>query len=61
MAGEDRPVSADKPRSDVYTVMLLVTAAAYILGIVLAITEMQEVNNFRYDLFGDKQYSGPSK
>lgn len=60
MADEEKPVSADKPRSDVYTVMLLATAAAYILGTVLAIMEMQEVNNFRFPLFGQEQYQGPS-
>lgn len=60
MADEDKPVSADKPRSDVYTVMLLATAAAYILGTVLAIMEMQEVKNFKFPLFGQEQYPEPS-
>ncbi len=56
MADEDRPVGADKPRNNIYTVMLLVTAVAYILALTLAIIELNDTHSFRYQLFGSKEY-----
>ncbi len=56
MADEDKPVGSDKPRSNIYTIMLLVTMAAYIAGIALLVMEMQDTANFRHQLMGDKQY-----
>ncbi len=60
MADEDRPVGSDKPRSNVYTVLLLVTMAAYIAGITLLIMEMQDTANFRHQVFGSQQYPAAS-
>jgi len=56
MADEDRPVGAEKPRSNVYTILLLATMAAYIAGIVLMIMQMQDVRNFKHQLFGEETY-----
>jgi hypothetical protein len=56
MADEDRPVGADKPRSNVYTILVLITTAAYIAAISLLIMEMEETKNFRYQLFGKQTY-----
>ena len=57
MADEDRPVGAEKPRSNVYTILLLATMAAYIAGIVLMIMQMQDTRNFNHQLFGEQTYA----
>jgi hypothetical protein len=56
MAGEDRPVGGQKPRSNVYSILLLITTAAYITGIVLLIMQMQDVRNFNHQLFGEMTF-----
>jgi hypothetical protein len=60
MADETTAVSAGKPRSNVFTVLLLLTMLMYIGGIVLMIMEMQDVKNFRYQLFGKATYENPN-
>ncbi len=56
MADDDRPVGAEKPRSNVYTILLLATMAAYITGIVLMIMQMQDTRNFKHQLFGEQTF-----
>jgi hypothetical protein len=56
MPDEDRPVGAEKPRSNVYTILLLATMAAYIAGIVLMILQMQDTRNFKHQLFGKETF-----
>ncbi len=56
MADEDRPVGAEKPRSNVYTILLVATLAAYIAGITLMVMQMQDVRNFRHQIFGEQTY-----
>ncbi|HOX08673.1 MAG TPA: hypothetical protein PK280_19925 [Planctomycetota bacterium] len=49
---EVKPVSVAKPRDDVYTVMLAVSAAIFITATVLVLMELQDKANFGYKLFG---------
>jgi hypothetical protein len=60
MADDSKPIGSDKPRSNIYTIMLLITAAAYILAIVLAIVEMNDTAHFRYQLMGEQEYPAGS-
>lgn len=58
MSDESKPISAAKPRDDVYTAMLVVSAVLFVTAIVLVIMELQDPNNFGYPLFGQGQYTG---
>ena len=60
MADEEKPVSPDKPRSNVYTILILVTTLAYIAAISLVIMEMQDTANFKHQLFGSQVYPAAS-
>ena len=49
---ESKPVSAAKPRDDVYTVLQVLSAVLFITAIVLALMELQDPLNFGRKLFG---------
>jgi hypothetical protein len=55
---ESKPISAAKPRDDVYSAMLIVSTVMFITAIVLVIMELQDPNNFGFPLFGQGQYIG---
>jgi hypothetical protein len=55
---ESKPISAAKPRDDVYSAMLIVAAVMFITAIVLVIMELQDPNNFGWALFGKGVYTG---
>jgi len=49
---ESKPVSAAKPRDDVYTVLQVLSAVVFITAIVLVLMELQDPLNFGRKLFG---------
>jgi hypothetical protein len=51
-AEESKPVSAAKPRDDVYTAMQVLATAIFITAIVLVLMELQDPANFGHKLFG---------
>ena len=58
MPDQDKPAGIEKPRSNIYTVMAAVTAAAFLTAIILSIMEMQDVHIFGHQLFGEQKWSG---
>jgi len=56
MADEDRGVGPNKPGNNIYTIMLLVTMAAYIAGIVVLVLDMQKTRKYNYQLLGEGNY-----
>ena len=56
-AAEDaKPLSAAKPRSNVYSVLLVLAAVVYAVALALVIAELQDTHNFGKALFGDAKY-----
>jgi hypothetical protein len=49
-----KPVSAAKPRDDVYTVLQVLATAVFITAIVLVLMELQDPANFGRKLFGQQ-------
>ena len=58
MADEERSVGGDKPRSNIFTILIAVTTIAYIIALSLVIMELQEPKNFRYQVFGSQEHPG---
>jgi hypothetical protein len=49
---EAKPVSAAKPRDDVYTALQAVSVVVFITAIALVLMELQDKANFGHKLFG---------
>lgn len=58
---EDRKsLGAERPRSNIYAVLLVVSALAFIAALVVTIIELQDVRNFGYAFFGSETYRAPA-